>query len=88
MLVLLVAISVWVAALVIALALCRPAAAGDRALLDAEMLAVRKAHPELPMSLANLERATGQRKRQEIATARGPATPSGSTARRARARAS
>ena len=91
LLVVLVVASVWFAALVLALALCRPAAAGDRATLDAEvlaarkLLAVRRAYPELPVSLANLERTMGQRKRKGISASRGPAASSEAPARRARA---
>ena len=88
MLAVVVAVSVWVAAFVLALALCRPAAAGDRVMLDAELIAARKAHPELPMSLGKAARTNGQRKRREIAAARGPDAPGASSTPRARARAS
>ena len=87
MLPVIVAAAVWVAAFVLALALCRPAAAGDRAMLDAELIAARKAHSELPMSLGTAGRAKGQRKRREIAAARGPDAPGASSTPHARVRA-
>jgi zinc-ribbon domain len=55
-------VAVWAAAMVIALALCGMAAAGDRAIVDGATEAFR-AGPELPMPFANLEWPKGQRKR-------------------------
>jgi hypothetical protein len=76
--------AVWAAAMVIALALFRAAAVGDR-MVDGERTAALRAEPELPIPFANLEWAEGQRKRHGITDAREPATPSASTTPRATA---
>ncbi len=79
-------VAVWAAAMVVALALCGMAAAGDRAIVDGERTEALKAGPELPMPFANLEWTKGQRKRHGTTGAREPATPSASTTPRATAR--
>jgi hypothetical protein len=82
---LLAIVAVWAAAMVVALALCGMAAAGDRAIVDGLTEAL-KAGPGLPMPFANLEWTNGQRKRRGTTGAREPATPSASTTPRASAR--
>jgi hypothetical protein len=80
-------VAVWAAAMVIALALCGMAAAGDRTIVDGATEALR-ARPELPMPFANLEWPTGQRRRYGTSGAREPAAPaSASGTPRASARA-
>jgi hypothetical protein len=79
-------VAVWAAAMVVALALCGMAAAGDRAIVDGERTEALRAGPELPMPFANLEWTKGQRKRHGTTGAREPATPSASTTPRATAR--
>lgn len=77
-------VAMWAAAMVIALALCGTAAAGDRAMVDGERAEALKAGSQLQMRLANLEWA-GQRKRR-ITDAREPATSSASATTRPAAR--
>jgi hypothetical protein len=72
-------VAVWAAAMVVALALCGMAAAGDRAIVDGERTEALRAGPELPMPFANLEWTKGQRKRHGTTGAREPATPSASS---------
>jgi hypothetical protein len=79
-------VAVWAAAMVIALALCGTAAAGDRAVVDGERTEAPKAGRELPGPFANFEWPKGQRKRPGTTGAREPATPSASTTPRATAR--
>jgi len=78
-------VAVWAGAVVIALALCRAAAASDRHVIDAERTAAIRTDPELPRPLANLEWTKGQRRRRGITGAREPAAPSASTTPRATA---
>jgi hypothetical protein len=68
-------VGLWAAAIVIALAFCRAAAAGDH-MVEGERTAGLRTERELPMPLANLEWDKGQRKRHGITGAREPATPS------------
>jgi hypothetical protein len=79
-------LAVWAATMVLALALCRTAAAGDRGMLDAQRAAALGADPEPRMPFANLEWAKGQRKRYRTTAAREPAAPSASGAPPASAR--
>jgi hypothetical protein len=71
-------VALWAAAIVIALAFCRAAAAGDRMIDGVRTTAVR-AERELPIPSANLESDEGQRTRHGISRARAPATPSAPT---------
>ena len=77
-------VAVWAAAMVVALALCGMAAAGDRAIVDGATEALG-ARPELPMPFANLEWPK-QRKRYGTTGAREPGAPSPSSTPRATAR--
>ncbi|HME04595.1 MAG TPA: hypothetical protein VKG38_16355, partial [Solirubrobacteraceae bacterium] len=76
-------VAMWVAAMVVALAVCRAAAAGDRAAVDGERLEARRAGPVL---LVVSPTGQGQPRRQQITPTREPARPCASTTRCATAR--
>ena len=59
-------VGVSAAAMLVVLALCRAAAAGDQVMVEAVRAAAFQAGPDLPARLANLEWAKGQRRRREF----------------------
>jgi hypothetical protein len=73
--------AVWAAAMVVVLALCRTAAAGDRVVVDRESPATARVESETPIPFARSEPAKRKRKRARTTGARKPIAPSASTTR-------
>jgi hypothetical protein len=63
-------VAAWAAAMIIGLALCRMAAAADRAMLDAQRTAALSADPELAMRFSEMERAIEHSNQRQVFSAR------------------